>query len=103
MKKVSEILGNMQASLNGSLDGLEFDNTCDVIEKSTVIEMVKDLMAMVSEAQLQVKNLSLSDVSKSEGNGTVCLSLYSCKHKQKRGDEYYCTTKDECFKKQTVC
>jgi hypothetical protein len=43
MKKVSNILAQMEASLNGSLDGLEFDNTDDVIEKSTVIEMVKDL------------------------------------------------------------
>jgi hypothetical protein len=34
MKKVNNILGRMEASLNGSLDGLQLDNKCDVIEKS---------------------------------------------------------------------
>ena len=29
------------ASINGALDGLELDNDCDVIEKSTVIEQLK--------------------------------------------------------------
>jgi hypothetical protein len=53
----------LEASLNGSLDGLEFDNTADVIEKSTVIEMVKDLKMLVNEAQQQVKNLNIPVVS----------------------------------------
>lgn len=41
MKKLIQKIKLIKASLNGALDGLELDNTCDVIEKSTVIEMVK--------------------------------------------------------------
>ena len=58
MKQISRILGRMEASLNGSLDGLELDNTDDVIEKSLVIEMVNDLKMLVNEAQTEVKNIS---------------------------------------------
>lgn len=58
MKQISRILGRMEASLNGSLDGLELDNTADVIEKSFVIEMVNDLKMLVNEAQMEVKNIS---------------------------------------------
>lgn len=58
MKKVSRLLGRMEASLNGSLDGLQLDNTADVIEKSLVIEMVNDLKMLVNEAQTEVKNIS---------------------------------------------
>lgn len=63
MKKVSNILARMEASLNGSLDGLELDNTDDVIEKSTVIEMINDLKMLVTEAQQQVKKLNIPVVS----------------------------------------
>lgn len=58
MKQISRILGIMEASLNGSLDGLQLDNTDDVIEKSLVIEMVNDLKMLVNEAQTEVKNIS---------------------------------------------
>ena len=58
MKKVSKILNLMEAILNGSLDGLELDNTCDVIEKSLVIEMVNDLKTLVTKARTEVKNIT---------------------------------------------
>lgn len=58
MKQVSKILGIMEASLNGSLDGLELDNTDEVIEKSLVIEMVNDLKMLVNEAQTEVNKIS---------------------------------------------
>jgi hypothetical protein len=56
MRKVRNILAVMEASLNGSLDGLELDNTFDTIEKSSVIENIKDLLKLVKEAQQAVKN-----------------------------------------------
>lgn len=62
MKQITKILGRMEASLNGSLDGLELDNTDDVIEKSLVIEMVNDLKMLVNEAQAEVKNISSNPV-----------------------------------------
>lgn len=66
MKKVSQILKVIEASLNGSLDGLELDNTADVVEKSDVVGMVKDLMKLVNEAQELVNNISSKpDVIKS--------------------------------------
>lgn len=37
MKKLIQKIKLIKASLNGALDGLELDNTCDVIEKSTLI------------------------------------------------------------------
>jgi len=58
MKQISRILRRMEASLNGSLDGIELDNVDDVIEKSLVIDMVNDLKTLVNEAQAEVKNLS---------------------------------------------
>lgn len=97
MKKVSNILARMEASLNGSLDGLELDNTYDVIEKSTVIEMIKDLKMLVNEAQQQVKNLNIPAVIKSV-----------CKHKKKMLNAdwtyYRCEDCNERFKagEQTV-
>lgn len=64
MKKVNSILGRIEASLNGSLDGLELDNMDDVIEKSLVIEMVKDLKMLVDEAKQEVKKLNILAVIK---------------------------------------
>jgi hypothetical protein len=66
MKKVNNVLGRMEASLNGSLDGLQLDNTCDVIEKSLVIEMVNDLMMLVNEARTEVNNFSSNPVLSDE-------------------------------------
>lgn len=60
MKNISKILGRMEASLNGSLDGFELDNTDDVIEKSLVIEMVNDLKMLVNEAQTEVNKISIN-------------------------------------------
>mgnify|MGYP003425107590 FL=1 len=37
--------------LYGSLDGLELDNTCDVIEKSTVVEMINDFKKATKQIQ----------------------------------------------------
>ena len=92
MKQISRILGRMEASLNGSLDGLELDNTDDVIEKSLVIEMVNDLKMLVNEAQTEVKNISsnpmLADsvaICKHEG----CFLLATCKE--------YCGGHCECL------
>lgn len=62
MKTVSNILSKMEATLNGSLDGLELDNTDDVIEKSAVIEMVNNLKLLVNDAQQQVKNFNIPAV-----------------------------------------
>lgn len=57
MRKVIAILNRIEASLNGSLDGLQLDNTADVIEKSLAIEIVNDIMTLVNEAQVEVKNI----------------------------------------------
>jgi len=53
MKKLINKIKLMKASLNGALDGLELDNTCDVIEKSTVIEMVKELLKLVDDVEAE--------------------------------------------------
>lgn len=55
MKNVHSKLAIIEASLNGSLDGLELDNTCDVIEKSSVIEMINDLKGLVTQAHTAAK------------------------------------------------
>ena len=60
MTQVNKILEKMEASLNGSIDGLQLDNTADVIEKNIVIEIMTDLSILVSEAQIELKTISLS-------------------------------------------
>jgi hypothetical protein len=42
-KSISKKLKLIEASINGSLDGIEFDNNSDVIEKSFVIDMLNEL------------------------------------------------------------
>jgi hypothetical protein len=42
-----------QAKLNGTLDALELDTTCDVIEKSIVINMIKEVKELLDKAALQ--------------------------------------------------
>lgn len=37
-----------KSSVDGALDGLQFDNTCDVIEKSVVIEQLKEMQKLLS-------------------------------------------------------
>lgn len=51
MKKLIHKIKLLKASLNGALDGFELDNTCDVIEKSTVIEMIKELIMLVDDLE----------------------------------------------------
>ena len=51
MKEVMQGLSLLEASLNGWLDSLELDNTCDVIEKSDVRWRVKDLLKQVKQTQ----------------------------------------------------
>jgi type III secretory pathway component EscR len=55
MRKVHNKLAIIEASLNGSLNGLELDNTSDVIEKSSVIEMINDLKILVNQAHTAAK------------------------------------------------
>lgn len=37
------------ASISGALDGLEFDNTSDVVEKSVVIEQLSELLGILNK------------------------------------------------------
>lgn len=53
MKKVILLRG----SINGSLDGLELDNTDDVVEKSSVIEMLNDFKLQVSGIETALRDL----------------------------------------------
>lgn len=41
VKAVERKIKFCTASINGVLDGLQLDNTCDVVEKSIVIEQMK--------------------------------------------------------------
>ena len=51
MKNVYQKIILLEAMLNGSLDGLELDNNCDVIEKSTVVEMINDFKKATKQIQ----------------------------------------------------
>jgi len=51
MKNVYQKIILLEAMLYGSLDGLELDNTCDVIEKSTVVEMINDFKKATKQIQ----------------------------------------------------
>lgn len=42
LKNIDKKVKSCVASINGALDGLELDNDCDVIEKSVVIEQLKE-------------------------------------------------------------
>jgi len=48
-KSTSKKLKLIEASINGSLDGIEFDNNSDVIEKSFVIDMLNDLKKLLNK------------------------------------------------------
>ncbi len=48
-KSISKKLKLIEASINGSLDGIEFDNNSDVIEKSFVIDMLNDLKKLLNK------------------------------------------------------
>ena len=49
-KSASKKLKLIEASINGSLDGIEFDNNSDVIEKSFVIDMLNDLKRLLNKS-----------------------------------------------------
>jgi hypothetical protein len=46
-KRTLKKIGKAKAVINGSLDGLELDNTLDVIEKSTVISILRNLITIL--------------------------------------------------------
>jgi len=74
MKNVSKVLRRMESSLDGSLDGLELDNTSDVIEKSLVIQILKDLKILVNEALTESNNLE-SNVTVSESSLPIIYGI----------------------------
>ena len=45
----------LYASQLGSLDGIELDNTDDVIEKSVVIEMLKEQIELTKKIEISLK------------------------------------------------
>ena len=47
-KKLSRSIKFCKASINGALYGLQLDNTCDVIEKSTVIEQLNEELKILT-------------------------------------------------------
>ena len=47
LKSLKKNVGRCIASANGTLDALEMDNTCDVIEKSYVIKELKELISLL--------------------------------------------------------
>lgn len=47
-KKLSRSIKFCKASINGALDGLQLDNTSDVIEKSTVIEQLNEELKILT-------------------------------------------------------
>lgn len=60
MKKIIGILGQIESIIDGSLDGIELDNTSDVIGKSDVIEMLNTLKGMVNKAHTRISLTGLS-------------------------------------------
>src|SRR4029079_9591809 len=49
-KKKSNSLGVLESSINGFLDGIDLDNTSDVVERSQVVGMLKDLLLLVKQS-----------------------------------------------------
>jgi len=47
-KKLQRMINLCKASINGALDGLELDNTSDVIEKSLVIEHLEENLKILA-------------------------------------------------------
>lgn len=54
-KDINRHLSKMQAFISGALDGLEIDNTDDIVGKSEVIKSFKDLRLMLNDAQNALK------------------------------------------------
>lgn len=49
----SHKLGRVKAYLNGALDGIEFDNTSDVIEKTIVLDFIRDALDIVENGSIK--------------------------------------------------
>lgn len=58
MKKLKSTIAQLDASIQGALDGLELDNKDDIIEKSAVIEQLKTELSLIREAGSELKNIS---------------------------------------------
>lgn len=48
VKSIERRIKFCTASINGALDGLQLDNTCDVVEKSIVIEQLKEQLNILN-------------------------------------------------------
>ena len=57
-KKLARALKLLQASINGGLDGLEFDNPYEIIEKSEVIKTFKEHNELIEKALTEYKTTS---------------------------------------------
>jgi hypothetical protein len=53
--EIKKILNKLEGSINGSLDGFEFDNTTNVIEKSLVTTILSELKSYVTQAQVSLE------------------------------------------------
>jgi hypothetical protein len=49
-KKLTKGISLCLAAINGGLDGLELDNTCDVTENSFIIQQLKDQSEILTQA-----------------------------------------------------
>lgn len=49
VKPIERKVKNCIASINGALDGLQLDNTCDVVEKSFVIEQLNIQLTILNQ------------------------------------------------------
>lgn len=49
LKTVERKISICKASINGALNGLQFDNTDDFIEKSVVIEQLQELLVILNK------------------------------------------------------
>ena len=49
-KKLTRGINLCLAAINGGLDGLELDNTCDVTENSFIVQQLKDQSEILTQA-----------------------------------------------------
>jgi len=56
MEKALKKIARINSLVCGSLDGLELDNTSEVIEKSIVIELLNDIKKLTDEARAELLN-----------------------------------------------
>lgn len=70
--EVKKILNKLEGSINGSLDGFEFDNTTNVIEKSLVTTILNELKSYVTQAQASLEkkeNLTFGEAAEAAKKG----------------------------------